>query len=171
MSARATAFHEAGHVAACLILGVEFTTVTTVPGHGYKGQLRGADPDGVAQRVIVDISGVIAVHLLRGPRLRESPSVTQSTVSRWVAQDYGRDEFAGQRSVDLTSFVQHTTRLLAQNWPLVAAIADALQPPCELSYAQVLAVAGPFLGTATGREEAKTSPANNFGQKGDRNRA
>lgn len=143
MSARATAFHEAGHVTACLMLGVEFTTVTTVPGHGYKGQLRGADHDGVAQRVIIDISGVIAVHLLRGPRLRERPYVTRSTVTRWIGQDYGRDEFAGTlEDVDSRSFAQYTVRLLAQNWQLVEAIANALQPPCELSYEQILDIAG-----------------------------
>jgi hypothetical protein len=145
MSARVTAFHEAGHVTACLMLGVEFDTVTTVPGHGYSGQLRGADHDGQAQRVIVDISGVIAVHLLRGPRLRERAWVTRSTVTRWIAQDYRRDEFAGMlQGVDSHSFAQYTVRLLAQNWQLVEAIADALQPPCVLSYEQVLDVAAPF---------------------------
>jgi hypothetical protein len=144
-SARRTAYHEAGHAAGCLMSGLRFESVTSVPAGRYAGCVSlpsGAQSHGDGDFVVVMAGGIIADRLSRG-----RGDFTINTIRNW--HQYGWLEtdilkltgaFPGKRR--LLALVEGAVGLMRAYWPAVEAIAHALIEPTTLSYddAQALLV-------------------------------
>jgi hypothetical protein len=158
---RATAYHEAGHAVACLVLGVPFKSVTIKPGANHDGHIRhdfgrnGRDPKTWTREKILahatqSLCGLIAEeyaqqHWRRQIDLRESAKSDQMQVMILLASLHrGKATKAWQRDgeADLIAAHDRAEALVKDNFQKIRKVALALQERVTLTFDEIVTLIG-----------------------------
>lgn len=148
MDKTAVAYHEAGHVVAGRVLGLDATSVSIVADSDSLGRVEGKLPEGFAldvpgaeevmwRHVVADMAGVAAGELFAGRRtddirrIRGGPNTEPlipgsdwSNMARWIVPLAGSDE-AEQLATQERAWTK-ANRILRDNWTCVQVVAEAL---------------------------------------------
>lgn len=141
---RATAYHEAGHAVAYILLDRKFDYVTIVPGGGFAGHLSGGQYEGKVKRlinkeVIILLAGEVAEQIclgMDGGSFLGGGSNDMIQAEECISRAYRDYDVAMERMRELQ---QETWGLLMQNEKAIKAVATALMKQKTLTHAQVVA--------------------------------